>query len=154
MATNLIENKKLTEEWNYEKNQPLTPEKFTIASNKKVWWKCSKGHEWESIIANRARLGRGCPVCAGKKVIKGENDFATFYPHLLKEWNFEKNKNITPESFTSCSNKKVWWKCANGHEWESVISNRTVQKKGCPYCCGQKRKKGADIYGKFNGYIF
>ena len=39
MAINLIENKKLTEEWNYEKNKPLTTEKFTVASNKKVWWK-------------------------------------------------------------------------------------------------------------------
>ena len=67
MAINLIENKKLTEEWNYEKNKPLTPEKFTVASNKKVWWKCANGHEWEAVISNRTVLNRGCPYCCGQK---------------------------------------------------------------------------------------
>ena len=35
-------------------------------SNKKAWWKCIKGHEWQAIIGNRNR-GNGCPQCAKEK---------------------------------------------------------------------------------------
>jgi hypothetical protein len=34
----------------------------TPNSDKKVWWKCKKGHEWQAIIGSRNR-GNGCPVC-------------------------------------------------------------------------------------------
>lgn len=33
----------------------------------------------------------GCPYCTGQKVRKGINDFATLYPDLLKEWDWDKN---------------------------------------------------------------
>ena len=54
-------------EYNYEKNKDIKPTDVLCGSNKKVWWKCRNGHEWESTVNNRAR-GRGCPICAGKKV--------------------------------------------------------------------------------------
>ena len=56
----LIDNPLLMSEWNYEKNCDLNPETLTLGSNKKVWWKCSKGHEWQAIIANRNK-GTGKP---------------------------------------------------------------------------------------------
>ncbi|MBS4215073.1 zinc-ribbon domain-containing protein [Neobacillus rhizophilus] len=31
----------------------MNPDELTIASQKKVFWKCSKGHEWEVAIYNR-----------------------------------------------------------------------------------------------------
>ena len=34
--------------------------------DKKVWWKCSKGHEWQAAIGSRNR-GSGCPECAREK---------------------------------------------------------------------------------------
>ena len=30
--------------------------------NKKVWWKCKRGHEWKTSILHRSS-GRGCPYC-------------------------------------------------------------------------------------------
>ena len=35
----------MIDEWNYEKNGEMTPENTPPQSGKKVWWKCSKGHE-------------------------------------------------------------------------------------------------------------
>lgn len=55
-------NSTLSKEWNYEKNNSLRPENFTVNSGKKVWWKCSKGHEWQATIHNRNN-GTGCPYC-------------------------------------------------------------------------------------------
>ena len=68
----LFSNPKVAAEWNYERNGNLKPEHFPANSNKKVWWKCSNGHEWQSIIGNRNK-GRGCPYCAGKKILKSYN---------------------------------------------------------------------------------
>ena len=46
---------------------------FSPTSHKKVWWKCSKGHEWEAMIANRFDKKRGCPYCAGQKGYRIQN---------------------------------------------------------------------------------
>ena len=125
-------NPTLAKEWNYGKNNGLTPADVTPNSNKKVWWMCSKGHEWESIVQNRNK-GKGCPYCAGQKVLKGFNDLQTVNPILEKEWNYEKNTDLTPMSVMPGSNKKVWWKCCKGHEWQATIHNRN-KGSGCPIC--------------------
>ena len=39
------ENPALAAEWDYEKNGDLRPEDFTGGSNRKVWWRCEKGHK-------------------------------------------------------------------------------------------------------------
>lgn len=51
------------------------------ASQKRFKWKCSKGHEWFAIIANRTFNKTGCPYC---------NNIGTSYPeqfiyHSLKQ---------------------------------------------------------------------
>ena len=56
----------LAKEWNYEKNGNTKPEHFTESSSKKVWWKCSKGHEWQATI-NHRNNGRGCPICNAER---------------------------------------------------------------------------------------
>ena len=133
-------NKKLFNEWNFEKNKGLNPEFFDVSSRYKVWWKCSKGHEWEATIDSRNR-GTDCPYCSGSLAIVGENDFATLYPEIVKEWHLTKNENLNPNTFLPNSEKKVWWKCTNGHEYEASVGNRT-RGTGCPYCSGKKVLKG------------
>ena len=34
----------IAKEWDYEKNGDLKPTDVTKGSDKKVWWKCKKGH--------------------------------------------------------------------------------------------------------------
>lgn len=78
----------------------------------------------------------------GKTVIPGENDFASRYPVLAREWDFEKNGHLTPDAVTGQSNRKVWWKCDLGHSYQAVISSRASDRQGCPYCSGQRVLKG------------
>lgn len=127
--------KELLKEWNYEKNKDITPTKYTKGSGKKVWWICEKGHEWEASINKRAN-GRNCPICSGKKIIEGINDFGVEYPELLNEWNYNRNEKM-PGQYGKASNKKVWWVCEKGHEWKISVSHRT-RGRGCPYCANQK----------------
>ncbi len=128
----------LLKEWDYEKNSKigLCPNKITYGSNKKAYWICKKnGHKWEAAVNSRSR-GINCPYCSGQKACK-DNCLYTLSPELCKEWNYRKNKNITPENVTCGSIKKVWWICFKGHEWEAVIENR-VNGTGCPCCSGHK----------------
>ena len=131
-------NPTLAKEWNYEKNNGLRPDAFTVSSGQKVWWRCSKDHEWQAAIAHRNN-GSGCPYCSGRYVIKGENDLQTVNPILSKEWNYEKNNGLTPVDVMPNSGKKVWWKCSNGHEWQATIDHRN-KGTGCPQCAREKRK--------------
>ncbi len=133
-------NQSLAKEWNYEKNDGLTPADVMSNSAKKVWWKCSKGHEWQACISHRSK-GNGCPYCSGRYPIKGENDLQTVNPTLAQEWNYEKNSGLTPMDVLPNSNKKIWWKCSKGHEWQAGIADRN-RGRGCPYCAGKRVLKG------------
>ena len=129
-------NPSLSKEWHYENNQGLTPMDITSNSDKKVWWRCNEGHEWQARIADRSK-GNGCPYCAGKKVLVGYNDLNTVNIELAKEWNYEKNNSLTPMDVTANSDKKVWWKCSKGHEWAAKIYSRS-NGSGCPACSSEK----------------
>ena len=128
----------LAAEWNREKNGALTPQQVPAGTTRKVWWECGRGHVWKASIAQRTRQGAGCPVCAGQRVVPGENDFASFYPCLAQEWDREKNGALTPQQVTPASNRKVWWICPLGHSYPAVVSSRTMSGSGCPYCANKK----------------
>ena len=127
----------IAKQWHPTKNGNLKPTDVVIGSRMKVWWKCENGHEWEAIIDSRNR-GQGCPYCAGKYVIEGENDLATLYPEIAKEWHPTKNGDLKPTQVHSKSIKRVWWQCELGHEWESTIASRTHSDAKCPYCANKK----------------
>ena len=107
------------------------PSKVTFGSNKKLPWRCAEGHEWEAPVAGRASGGEGCPVCAGKAVVRGVNDLATTHPELSKEALFDATKVIAG------THKRLRWRCAEGHEWEAVVKSRALTGHGCPYCANK-----------------
>ena len=128
----------IAKEWHTTKNGGLKPDEFGAGTDKKVWWKCDKGHEWEATIVTRTHYEASCPVCANRKLLVGYNDLATTYPEIAKEWHPNKNRNLKPTDLMAGANKKVWWKCEAGHEWEALVASRTMQHQNCPYCSNQK----------------
>ena len=119
-------------QWHPSKNGDLTPDTITAKSEKKVWWQCKEGHEWQAVVSNRTNR-KGCPYCAGRRVIKGVNDLATVAPEVAAQWHPSKNGDLTPETTFPQSNIRVWWQCKEGHEWQAIVYNRT-NGAGCPYC--------------------
>ena len=126
----------LVKEWDNEKNGQLKPETVARFSKKKVWWICKEGHSWQAAVFHRT--ANGCPICSGKKVLPGVNDFATLYPEIAGEWDFEKNEGLRPDEIRPGSNVRVWWKCRLGHGWQISPNHRTGRGSGCPYCANQK----------------
>ena len=127
----------LATQWHPSKNGALTPEKVFSGSIRKVWWQCNKGHEWRTDIASRALAGNGCPICAGKIILPGENDLATLFPEIAKEWHSTKNETLTPQQVAPFSNRKVWWTCPLGHDYMERVAQRT-NNHGCPFCAGRQ----------------
>ncbi|MCP5051910.1 MAG: zinc-ribbon domain-containing protein [bacterium] len=128
-------NPELASQWHPTKNNDLTPSQVTPGSEKKVWWKCEKGHEWDTAVYNRKTYG--CPECALINS-RGKRKNLTLemgWPDLVEEWHTEKNGKLTPANVTYGSNRKVWWICEAGHEWLQQVKVR-VHGQECPYCSG------------------
>ena len=124
-------------EFDEVQNAPLTFKQLTPGRRKSVVWTCVKcSYSWPSTVSNRLK-GTACPRCLGTIPIPGETDLATLFPHLLNEWNFSLNAK-SPEEYLPYSNKRVAWKCDQGHCWEEKINNRTTNGLGCPYCNGAR----------------
>ena len=136
----------LLKEWNLGENSKigLTPDNITIGSGKQIYWNCPKGHIYKAIIENKINKGSGCPYCSGHQTLKGFNDIATTNVELLKEWDYEKNTeiSITPYDISFGSTKKVWWKCEKNHHYLASPNARTSKKIGCPYCSNERLLEG------------
>ena len=122
------------------------PKTLKAGSNKKMKWKCKKGHIWEAAVYSIAIVGNGCSVCSGHKVQKGFNDLSTTHPDLAKEV-------VTgdPTMVSSGSEKKFKWRCKMGHQFEStVVSRVNSTSSGCPYCSGLKVLQGFNDLATLN----
>lgn len=127
----------IAKEWSI-KNGDLVPTQIMAHSGKKVWFTCSKGHDYLAKVSDRVN-GTACPYCAGRKILKGFNDLASQFPQIASEWDYNKNGDLKPDEVTWGSGKKIWWKCENGHSFQSCVATRTTQNVGCPECHSLKR---------------
>lgn len=165
----------ISQYWNYEKNNELNlvPEKLTLASNRKVWFKCPHdGHEWQSSIVSTinqqwSRGNAGCRVCNGTVERKqGEwqrrDPIAVEFPEeVAKYWFYEANNELglDPMKLTIGSSKEAFFKCPiDGHEWVTTITSiaRSAWKKdnsGCPACRGLVATKTTSLIGLYPDYI-
>lgn len=122
-------------EWHKTKND-LTPYDVTYGSDKKVWWKCpvAEDHEWFATICSRTRkTGGNCPFCKNKRP-SITNSLGSLFPEIAAEFHQVKNSDLNPNEILYGTDKKYWWVCKKGHEWQASPNNRTNQLSGCPIC--------------------
>ena len=101
-------------------------------------WRCPKGHIYEARISDRTVNSSGCSFCSGKKVLIGFNDLESQFPLIASE-----SQGWNPRTITSGSNKKMLWKCPEGHSFTASVKTRTKSNgTGCPYCSGNRVLKG------------
>lgn len=123
-------------EWNGERNAPLTAADVSVASSRRVWWRCEKGHEYFSMIRSRTSRNSGCPYCTSKLLLKGFNDLETLFPLIARQWHPTLNGSVKPGDIFPATNVKYWWICEEGHVWKAAPSARTLKGRGrgCPVC--------------------
>lgn len=131
-------------EWDFEKNTEcgFDPNLITCGSHKKVHWKCLIGHRWEAEVKSRVS-GNGCRYCAGQGFTP-ERSLSACFPEIAREWDMNRNGDLTPESVTYGQKYMAYWLCPKcGESYPALISNRTCKdKKGCPYCCHNPKLNG------------
>ena len=109
------------------------PATAKAGTNKKMKWRCQRGHNWDASVSSRARLGSGCPICSNQKVLSGFNDLATTHPELAVQadgWD--------PRSVIAGTNKKLLWRCSLGHNFTMNGNARAFRGLNCPICSGQE----------------
>jgi rubrerythrin len=134
-----ITHPQLAEEFDIERNAPLTPEMVKFGSIKKIHWRCSAcSNVWISTPNNRTANGRGCPACAGQAIHSdGRNSMRSTHPHLVEEFDMERNAPLTPDTVMAGTSRRLHWNCSEcSHEWVAVGSSRSMGK-GCPVCSNQ-----------------
>lgn len=97
----LSQNPKLAKEWDYNKNCLLRPENITLGSDKKIWWKCHKGHSWQA--SPNSRKVNKCRQCSKKGYSKNEKNI---FELLQKALNLIPEKNIFWNATIPNSNKR------------------------------------------------
>ena len=113
------------------------PTTVAASSNRRLAWRCARGHRYEAIVSNRSRLGRGCPYCSGRYAVRGENDLSTTHPDLARQaigWD--------PSAVMAGSGVIRLWRCDLGHEYEATPNSRSTSGTGCPYCSGRRAVTG------------
>ena len=104
-----------------------------VNSKTKLWWQCAEGHQW-SAKPNSIKNGCWCPYCTGN--VKGT---------------IEEMQTIAEERGGIClsdtyidSQTKLWWQCAEGHQWSARPAN---VKRGywCPHCARVAKGTLAEI---------
>lgn len=136
-------NERILAEWDYEANAQ-SPRETTKKSAYEASWKCGRcGVAYKTRVYNRAN-GSSCPVCSGKKVQDGINDFRTWCinhgkENILDEWDAE--NDFLPSQVSHGSGKRILWACSVcGHHWLATLDNRK-KGKGCPQCGNVKRSQ-------------
>lgn len=121
------------------------PTTVAPTSGKKMPWVCQSGHHWNATVANRSVANAGCPYCSGRSTLSGINDLATTHPELASEAN-----GWDPTTLSSGSSKKMYWQCAQGHQWNATVNSRAVMGNKCGICSGKIIRPGMNDLATLN----
>lgn len=145
--------------WCKDENRNLTPYMFTPGSNYPVFWKCPRcGNTWKSpissIVQRKARLCKTCSMKEnGKTITKVKTmkhgSLAKKSEKLLKQWDYEANRNLSPYEIPLNYSKKIGWKCDKcGYRWKSSPNSRVRAGviSDCPHCIGRVAMSGVDDF--------
>jgi hypothetical protein len=120
---------KAKEMWDWDKNKKLNPYALLPNSRKKAFFLCEEGHSFIKELNNFTRSQR-CPVC-----FEINKMYVNKYPHILKQWDYQKNKQFNVRATLAMSQEVVWWRCDKcGYEWKAQIKSRRDSKGECPSC--------------------
>ncbi len=101
--------------WCYEDPYPQLPE---LADYAGFYW--GRMASWTED---------GAPV-AGPREIPGRidttNQLKALYPALARDWHPSRNPGTAPYEFAADSNAQVWWRDADGREWQERIKDRVL----------------------------
>lgn len=127
------------EMWDYEKNTQ-SPYDFATKSKTPIYWRCKNGHSFQRSVIGFVYKTKVCPECRSLQAMVFSK------AHMMKFWDFEKNKGMDVKKIPAQSLDMAHWKCPKcGYEWEATIRTRKNDK--CPCCdVGSAIKQGVNDF--------
>jgi hypothetical protein len=114
--------------------------------------------KYSNLMNHRKNIEKDCcRNCKGKKLkevkrnelVPLEETLVIKTPEIASEWNYDRNEK-TPLDYRYTHNyTDIWWKCAEGHEWQETIYNRSYRSFKCPYCIGRFVNKENSLAAKY-----
>ena len=122
--------------WDYSKNLKY-PSEIQVKSKEKVNWICQNGHSFPRSVYSFVYQTKKCPECQRlSATVSGKS-------HMMKFWDFEKNKGVDVTQISAKSKDFAFWICPKcGYDWDASI--RTRKTDVCP-CCDAGMKIGGGI---------
>ncbi|MFJ6680233.1 zinc-ribbon domain-containing protein [Microbacterium sp. NPDC091382] len=129
----------LAAEWDYERNDGVTPRDVFPGSGRQRAWICAAGHRYSATPNTRTTKGSGCGICSNKVLSADVNSLAATHPDLVEsEWDWGANGSLKPDQVLAGSERAVAWRCREyGHPFVTAPVNRT-RGRGCHVCTRQK----------------
>jgi len=140
----------LIEEFDFDRNYPLTPDDIVAGTNKKLHWICAKCKFKYIAVGTEKAIQKttDCQACRNRHVKPdGSNSMAKTHPRMALEFNLIKNSPDTPETLTAGTGKNLYWKCSQcEHEWRQKGAVRSHQNVNCPNCAPLGFRPGEEGY--------
>lgn len=106
----------------------------------KLFWECSKGHQWYAMGVTVKNAGTWCPYCAGHHKTMADM-------HALAA---KRDGKCLSKKYVN-STTKLKWQCSKGHIWKTAPVN-VASNNWCPVCGKESsrlsRKHTIEIYQK------
>lgn len=112
--------------WDAEKNEGLALDLMQPKSITRVNWTCSNGHSWIAGFAYQQKKMDSCKKC--------RVSLLAVNPSLAALWHPTRNADLAPLDVAAKENIRVWWKCAEDHEWKSSVAYENSKEEHCKFC--------------------
>lgn len=99
-------------------------------ANSKLRWSCSKGHEWEATASSIKNKETWCPICCYDKLSAA----LSLGLEEMQALAAERGGECLSTEYPKGRNKKIHWRCIEGHEWESTPASVKHAGQWCPTC--------------------
>jgi very-short-patch-repair endonuclease len=145
----------LSQYWDNEKNENVTPRDITKSSGKSFNFICKNGHSFNQKI-NYINNGKWCKICCNSKRLCNKDDCIDCYNNSFAShpksvfWNPELNKQIMPRQKFRCNNNKFWFFCNKCNHNFNISLNHVSDGKWCCYCNGDNLCNNDDCTFCFN----
>ena len=129
----------ILEQFDDEKNAPLTTKDFSKSSDACVWFKFKEcGHSCKQRIADKTgKNSKKCPTCLNRNGIG--KSLSSEYPEYAKMFMTSKN-GISPDLVSYQNGKIYWWECPRcRNQFMGKVSDVVNGKRVCNECSNKKR---------------
>ncbi len=136
----ISENKSwILEQFDAEKNYPLTAKDYTKSSDQKAWFRFKDcGHSCLQRIADKTgKNSRLCPMCLNRGAIG--KSLLSEYPDYANMFDSDQNE-ISPENISFQNGKSYWWICPRcNSKFKGKVSDVVNGKRVCNEYSNKKR---------------